>query len=269
MDLGIRAKKAIIAGASAGMGKSSALALAHEGVEIYLSARGEERLVRASKEISEATGTKVFPIIADHSKPEGRQVLFDACPEPDIMVTTISPPPIRFNYKELTPDDWYTSVDLGLIGPIEMMKHYTEGMARRGWGRVVNIGTVAAKMPLEMRLLSGPARSALINYTAVVSRLLAKDGVIINNVLPGMVETPGMYTAAEQWAKEKKMTGNEVGLNDREHLLKFVANTFSIPTGTVGVSDDVGKIVAMLCSDAAKFTVGQSLIVDGGMAPLM
>ncbi len=269
MDLEIRGKKAIVAGASAGMGKSSALALAHEGVDLYISARGEQRLEAAAKEISDLTGANVVPVIADHSKEEGRQALIDACPEPDIMVTTISPPPIRFNYKELTPEDWRESIDLGLVGPIEMMKHYTEGMAQRRWGRIVNIGTVAAKMPLEMRLLSGPARSALINYTAVVSRLLAKDGVIINNVLPGMIETPGMYTAAKQWAGEQSLSDNEMGLNDRQKLLDRVVDTFSIPTGTVGNSDDVGKMVAMFCGEPAKFTVGQSLIVDGGMAPLM
>jgi len=97
MDLEIRGKKAIVAGASAGMGKSSAMALAHEGVDLYISARGEQRLVAAAKEISNLTGANVVPVIADHSKEEGRQTLIDACPEPDIMVTTISPPPIRFN----------------------------------------------------------------------------------------------------------------------------------------------------------------------------
>ena len=269
MDLEIRGKTAIVAGASAGMGKSSALALGYEGVNLYISARGEERLKAAAQEISDATGANVVGVVADHSKEEGRQILINACPEPDIMVTTISPPPIRFNYKELTPDDWYQSIDLGLIGPIEMMKHYTEGMAQRGWGRIVNIGTVAAKMPLEMRLLSGPARSALINYTAVVSRLLAKDGVIINNILPGMIETPGMYEAAKQWAGEQNLSAQEMGLNNRQQLLDQVVKTFSIPTGSVGNSDDIGKMVAMFCADAAKFTVGQSLIIDGGMAPLM
>ena len=269
MDLEIGGKKAIVAGASAGMGKSSALALAHEGVDLFISARGEERLVATAKEISQTTGANVVPVVADHSKQEGRQILIEACPEPDIIVTTISPPPIRFNYQELTPEDWYQSIDLGLVGPIEIMKHYSKGMAERGWGRIVNIGTVAAKMPLEMRLLSGPARSALINYTAVVSRLLAKDGVIINNILPGMIETPGMYEAAQQWAAEQNLSASEMGLDDRQRFIDGVVDTFSIPTGTIGNSDDIGKMVAMFCADAAKFTVGQSLIIDGGMAPLM
>jgi len=269
MDLGISGKKAIVAGASAGMGKSSALALAGEGAEIYLSARGEERLDAAAKEIVDTTGAKVIPIVADHSKAEGRKALLEACPEPDIMVTTISPPPIIFEYDKITEDDWYNSANLGLIGPIELMRQVTAGMAKRKWGRVVNIGTVAAKLPMQMRLLSGPMRSALINYTAVVSRQVAKHGVIVNNVLPGMIETPGMYTAAKQWAAAQNISEKEFGLGDRDRLLERTVQTFNIPTGTVGNSDDVGKMVTMFCSEFAKYTVGQSLIVDGGLAPLM
>jgi len=269
MDLGIRGRKAIIAGASAGMGKSSAMALAREGVDIYISARGQDRLNTTAKEISEATGSKVIPVIADHSKAEGRQALLDACPQPDILVMTISPPPIIFDYNKLTEDHWYNSADLGLIGPVEMIRQVSSGMADRGWGRIVNIGTVAAKWPMQMRLLSGPMRSALINYTAVVSRQVAKHGVIMNNILPGMIETPGMYTAAKEWAGEQNLSDGEMGLDDRDKLLKTIVDTFDIPTGTVGASDDVGKMVAMFCGEFAKYTVGQSLIVDGGFARLM
>jgi len=149
------------------------------------------------------------------------------------------------------------------------MRQVTSGMSERGWGRVVNIGTVAAKLPMQMRLLSGPMRSALINYTAVISRQVAKHGVIINNVLPGMIETPGMYTAAKQWAADQNIPEEQFGLGDREQLLKNIVNIFDIPTGTVGNSDDVGKTVAMFCSEFAKYIVGQSLIVDGGLARLM
>jgi len=114
--------------------------------------------------------------VADHSTAEGREALLSACPKPDIMVTTISPPPVVFDYNKITEKDWYESADLGLIGPIELMRQVTSGMAERKWGRVVNIGTVAAKLPMQMRLLSGPMRSALINYTAVISRQVAKHG---------------------------------------------------------------------------------------------
>lgn len=79
----------------------------------------------------------------------------------------------------------------------------------------------------------------------------------------------GMYTAAKQWAAAQNMSEEEFGLGDREQLLKKIVAIFDIPTGTVGDPDDVGKTVAMFCSEFAKYTVGQSLIVDGGLARLM
>lgn len=258
MDLGISGKTAIVAGASAGMGKGSALALAGEGVEIFLSARGEERLVAAAQEIADKTGARVTPVVADHATVEGREALIAACPDPDILVNTISPPTPVFDYNEITVDDWHASVDAGLIGPVELMRHFTKGMAERGWGRVVNIGTVAAKWPLDMRLLSGPSRSALANYTAVVSRQLAQRGVVINNVLPGMIATEGLFEILDA-------QGEAQGLNREEMLERFLA-FFDIPTKCLGEANDVGQMVAVLCSEAAKFTVGQNLVIDGGMA---
>ena len=258
MDLGIRGKKAIVAGASAGMGKGTALALATEGVEIILSARGLDRLKAAASEITEKTGTKVTPVVADHATVEGREALISACPEPDILVNTISPPTPVFDYNEITVEDWHASVEAGLIGPVELMRHFTAGMAERGWGRVVNIGTVAAKYPLDMRLLSGPARSALANYTAVVSRQVARHGVVINNVLPGMFETEGLLEILEKQRQE-------LGI-DMDTMIERFIEFFDIPTQCLGEADDLGQMVAMLCSQAARFTVGQNLVIDGGMA---
>ena len=260
MDLGIHGKIAIVAGGSAGMGKGSALALAEEGVEVFLSARGEDRLVAAAQEITDRTGTKVTPIVADHSTEQGREALISACPEPDIMVVTISPPKPVFDYNAISVEDWRDSVETGLIGPVELMRHFSAGMAERGWGRIVNIGTIAAKYPLDMRLLSGPARSALINYAAVVSRQVAQRGVVINNVLPGMIATEGLFEILSAGAKAEGLDREEQGL--AEELLKI----FDIPTRCLGEADDVGKVVAMLCSQAASFIVGQSIVVDGGMA---
>src|SRR5690554_1030651 len=94
MDLGIRGRKAIVNGGSAGLGKAGALALAREGVELVISARGEERLLSACAEIARETGVSVTPVVADHSTEEGRSAVLAACPAPDILVGTCSPPPM-------------------------------------------------------------------------------------------------------------------------------------------------------------------------------
>jgi 3-oxoacyl-[acyl-carrier protein] reductase len=152
MDLGIKGRKAIVAGGSAGMGHSSAKALAREGAEIVLSARGEERLAAAALALARETGAKVTPVVADHATAEGRARLLAACPEPDIVVITCAPPKITGDFRDIIPKDWHDSVDTTLVGPIEIMRAVLDGMAARGFGRVVNIGTGAAKAPAQIRL---------------------------------------------------------------------------------------------------------------------
>src|SRR6187402_2198267 len=145
MDLGIKGRKAIVNGGSAGMGRSAALWLAREGVEVFVSARGEQRLVSACREIADETGASVVPICADHSSAEGRDAILAACPEPDILVGTCAPPPMTPDYRAITEDQWHEAIRISLLGPVEFMKAVVEGMAQRKWGRIVNIATVAAK----------------------------------------------------------------------------------------------------------------------------
>ena len=148
MDLKIKGKKAIMAGGSAGLGRATAERLAEAGVEVYITARREERLKRAADEIAEKYNANVTPVVADSSKPDGRQALFEACPDPDILSITIKPPNPNGNYLELTPEMWRDSVETALIGPIEIMRHYIPVMKDKGWGRIVNIATFSAKRPM-------------------------------------------------------------------------------------------------------------------------
>lgn len=257
MDLGIAGRTALIAGGSAGMGKAAALALAGEGARIVLSARGEARLLAAAQEIAAATGAEVTPVVADHSTPEGRSLLAAACPAADILVISVSPPAPVEDFRAIGEADWLGSVTSGLVGPVELIRHYSEGMAERRWGRIVSIATVAAKYPSEMRLLSGPARSALVNYCAAVGRRLARDNVAINCLLPGMVATDGLERTLGALAEKNGL--------DRAGAEALFAKQMRIPARRVGEADEVGKVIAMLCGDFAGYVVGQSLVVDGGM----
>jgi 3-oxoacyl-[acyl-carrier protein] reductase len=257
MDLGIRGRIALIAGGSAGMGKAAALTLAGEGADIVLSARGEARLLVAAAEIAAATGARVTPVVADHSTPGGRATLAAACPHADILVISVSPPAAVEDFRAITEADWLGSVTSGLVGPVELIRHFSEGMAARRWGRVVAIATVAAKYPSETRLLSGPARSALVNYCAAVGRRLARDNVAINCLLPGMVATDGLERTLSALAEKNGL--------DRAGAEALFAKQMRIAARRVGTADEVGKVVAMLCGDFAGYVVGQSLVVDGGM----
>lgn len=258
MDLEISGKKAIMAGGSAGMGRATAERLAEAGAELVISARGEERLSRAAEEISQKYGTSVTPVVADSSTEEGRAALFAVCPEPDILAITIKPPDPNGDFLKVTPEMWRNSVETALIGPIEIMRHYIPVMKDKGWGRIVNIATFSAKNPMIWRLMSGPARSALLNYTASVSREIAPHGVIMNNLLPGMFATEGaseiMGAYAEAFGLEP--TPEAVGPHFRQHN--------HIPAGFMGNADDIAPLAAFLCSERARFIVGQNIVVDGG-----
>ena len=114
MDLKIKGKKAIMAGGSAGMGRATAERLAEAGVDLYITARREERLKKAAAEISEKYGTTVTPVVADSSTEEGRNALFAACPDPDILAITIKPPAPNGDFLKVTPDMWRSSIETTL-----------------------------------------------------------------------------------------------------------------------------------------------------------
>lgn len=267
MDLGIKGKRALMAGGSAGMGRATAERLAEAGCELTLSARREPRLRQAAKEIAEKYGVPVTPVAADSSSEEGRNALFAACPAPDILSITIKPPDPNGDILKVTPEMWREAIETALIGPIEIMRHYLPGMQERGWGRIVNIATFSAKNPMIWRLMSGPARSALLNYTASVSRHVAKHGVVMNNLLPGMFATEG----AKELVNDPKIIENLAELFELEptqgSVMKHLAETNVIPTGFVGDADDLAPMAAFLCSERARYIVGQNIVIDGGQYP--
>lgn len=258
MDLQIKGKKAIMAGGSAGMGRATAERLAEAGAELVITARREERLLKAAEEISAKYGTTVTPVVADSSTDEGRRALFEACADPDILAITIKPPAPNGDFLKLTPDQWRESIETTLIGPIEIMRHYIPVMKDKGWGRILNIATFSAKNPMLWRLMSGPARSALINYTASVSREVAQHGVNINNILPGMFQTEGADELVEAYTEAFSLP------NDRDVALTHFLDNNKIPAGFIAEADDMAPMAALLCSPLSRFIVGQNIVIDGG-----
>jgi 3-oxoacyl-[acyl-carrier protein] reductase len=257
MDLGIRGRKAIVNGGSAGMGRGSVLALAGEGVELYVSARGEGRLVRACEEIAAETGASVTPIVADHSTDEGREKILSHCPEPDILVGTCAPPQVTGDYRQVSMADWQASLAITLLSPVQFMQAVVPGMAERGWGRVVNIATGAAKYPAQIRILSGAPRAALVNYCVAVAKTVADKNVMINNILPGMYHTDSIAETFGEIAARR-------GSSYEEEVQRFVTD-WRIPAGRFGDPEDLGAFVALFCSEFANYVTGQSLVLDGGI----
>lgn len=253
--MGIRGRVALVNGASAGMGRAAAEALAAEGVNLVMTARGEARLEEAARDLRSRYGVKVTAVAADHSSEDGRKRILEACGSPDILVATCSPPPMTPDHRDITPAQWQASLDTGLMSPVQFIEAVLPGMVQRRWGRIVNIASIAAKYPLELRILSGAPRAALVNYAGAVARRVAPDNVTLNTVLPGMFHTAAVH---DQFTATAQRNGTSY---DAE-VAKFV-EAYQIPAKRFGDPRDIGALVALLCSEFAGYITGQSIVVDG------
>jgi 3-oxoacyl-[acyl-carrier protein] reductase len=261
MELGIRGKKALINGGSAGLGRASAAALAQEGVDLFISARGETRLRATCDTIAAATGVTVTPIVADHSNAEGYKRILDACPDPDILIGTSSPPRLVTDYRTVTDEELRAAIELGLLSPFSFMQQIVEGMAERSWGRVVNIASSAVKHPLQLRILSGAPRAALVNYSVAIAKAVAGRNVTINTLLPALHLTEGTRAIFEPIAASRGLTFEEEIAKQTEAL--------AIPARRFGDAEEFGSIVAFFCGQGASYVTGQCLVVDGGLTNAM
>jgi 3-oxoacyl-[acyl-carrier protein] reductase len=264
VDLKIKGRKAIVAGGSAGLGHASAVMLAREGVELFVSARNEERLVAAARAIENEHGAKVTPVVADHGTAAGRDALALACPEPDILVITCSPPSRVSDYSQLEPDEWRESLEITTIGPIELMRRFVPGMVERKLGRVVNIGTVAARHPTQVRMMSGAGRAALCNYTLALAKTVARHNVTVNNILPGFFRTAGV----ERLMDVDAFLADQAERVARGEPFKTPVGK-EVPANRLGDPEELAAFCALLCSDYAGFSIGQSILMDGGTTGTM
>jgi 3-oxoacyl-[acyl-carrier protein] reductase len=202
MDLGIRGRSALVCASSKGLGRGCALALAREGVDVTLVARGAEALERTAAEIRAATGVTVTTVAADIVTAVGRAAALAACPQPDILVNNAGGPPPG-DFRNWTRDDWLAALDANMLAPIEMIKATVDHMIARKFGRIVNITSGAVKMPIDVLGLSNGARSGLTGFVAGLARKTVAHNVTINNLLPGFFDTDRIATVIGGQAKAR------------------------------------------------------------------
>jgi 3-oxoacyl-[acyl-carrier protein] reductase len=256
MDLGLAGRKALVCAASKGLGKGCALALAREGVELIITARGAEALEATAEEIRRATGAKVTAIAGDITTEAGREAALAACPEPDILVNNAGGPPPG-DFRDWDRDAWIKAVDANMLTPIFLTKAVVDGMAARGFGRIVNITSSAVKAPIAELGLSNGARSGLTGFIAGVARQMAGKGVTINGLLPGSFDTDRLRGGINAAAQRSGQDAEAVA--DRRRA--------AIPAGRFGQPDEFGATCAFLCSIHAGYITGQNILIDGGAFP--
>ena len=273
MDLGIAGRWALVCGASKGLGYGCAEALVREGVNVVINARQPEALEQAAIKLRaigssgvRTTGQNdakptVVAVAADITTPEGRAAVFAAAGGPgknfDIVVTNAGGPPTG-DFRDWEREAWIKAVDANMLTPIELLRATIDGMAARGFGRIVNITSSAVKAPIDILGLSNGARSGLTGFVAGVSRSpVAAQGVTINNLLPGKFDTDRL-AATVQAAATKSGQGVEAVRS---------AQQAQIPAGRYGSAQEFGAVCAFLCSVHAAYMTGQNVLVDGGAFP--
>jgi 3-oxoacyl-[acyl-carrier protein] reductase len=274
MDLGIAGKWALVCGASKGLGFGCAQALVKEGVNVVIVARGVDALQLAATNLIAAaasyTGqtvqfgtqtkhlTEVQQVVADITTPEGRATVFEVRRVFDIVVTNAGGPPPG-DFRDWDRDAWIKAIDANMLTPIELIKATVDGMAARGFGRIVNITSSAVKAPIDILGLSNGARSGLTGFVAGVARnpKLAAANVTVNNLLPGAFDTDRLRTTAQTTADKSGQTAQAV----------LEARRKTIPAQRFGNSQEFGAICAFLCSLHAGYITGQNVLADGGMFP--
>lgn len=273
MDLGIAGKWALVCGASKGLGLGCAQALAREGVNLVINARGEPGLAQAASDlianndyVSSAGGKneskiQVLTVAADITTEAGREAVFTVPGGPgrdfDIVVTNAGGPPPG-DFRDWDRDAWIAALDANMLTPIALIRATVDAMAARGFGRIVNITSSAVKAPIDILGLSNGARSGLTGFVAGAARsAVAGRGVTINNLLPGKFDTDRLAATFAGAAARSGKTLQDV----RD------AQRASIPAGRFGEASEFGAICAFLCSVHAGYITGQNMLIDGGNYP--
>ena len=255
MDLGIEGKKAIVCAASKGLGKGCAAALAREGVEVTICARGGEALNATADELRQ-TGAKVTAVVCDVTTADGRDKLLAACANPDILINNAGGPPPG-DFKSFGLEDWRQAVEGNMLTPIALIHATIYGMMDRGFGRIVNITSASIKQPIAALELSNGARLGLTGAVAVLARKASRHNVTINGILPGPFDTDRLRGTSKKMAEARNVP---VSIVDAERMA-------AVPAGRFGTAQEFGAAVAFLCSMHAGFITGQNLLIDGGGYP--
>jgi 3-oxoacyl-[acyl-carrier protein] reductase len=267
MDLGIAGRWALVGGASKGLGWGCARALALDGVNVVMVSRGAEVLEASAAKLRAAcadnartSGAKVPEIVtiaADITTEAGRAQIFAQRKDFDIVVTNAGGPPTG-DFRTWDRAAWLAAIDANMLTPIELIKATVDGMAARGFGRIVNITSSAVKSPIDILGLSNGARSGLTGFVAGVARSsIAAKGVTINNLLPGIFDTDRLIGNFAAAAKATGKSADDIR----------AARIAQLPGKRLGVPEEFGAYCAFICSVHGGYINGQNLLIDGGSYP--
>lgn len=257
MELGIRGKAALVAGASQGLGKAVAMEMSREGARVAICALDDAELPRAVEEIRQVAGGEVIGIPVDLSRAEDARGFVRKGIEHfgtiDILVNNAGGPPDR-TFLEVDDDQWYLGVRLNLMSTIIMTREAVPTMKEKRWGRIINMTSISVKQPIDGLILSNTVRSGVIGFAKTLSNELAPFNVTVNSVCPGYTMTERVRKLAVDVAQKRGTTPEAV----------IKGWTATIPMGRLGTPEDFASLVTFLASERSGYITGAAIQIDGG-----
>jgi 3-oxoacyl-[acyl-carrier protein] reductase len=265
MDLGLRDRACIVTGASRGIGRATAVALAHEAAAVLLVGRSRESLEEVARECSRAGRGRAEPLALDVTAPDAGERVRDACRERfgrlDALINNAGASAVR-SLEELTDEEWQEQWDLHVMAPMRLMRACAPAMAERGWGRIVNVSSSSGKRPSATNAAYSVTKAAELSLSRVFADAYASKGVLVNAITPGPVAgdlwlSPGGL--ADQNARARGIS--------RDEVLEAAASR--VPLGRLAEEREIAAVIVFLCSEAASNVAGAAWSVDGGSVPLI
>jgi 3-oxoacyl-[acyl-carrier protein] reductase len=258
VDLNLKGRVGLVNAASRGLGRGIAEALAAEGARLVISSRSHEAIERTAAEISSTYGAEVVPVADDVSGPGAAERLVGAAVERfgqlDILVNNSGGPPAGA-FGDFDDAAWQRAFELLLLNVVRMVRAALPHLRSSGHGRIINVASTSVRQPIRGLLLSNSLRAGVAGLAKTLADELAPDEITVNTVLPGRILTDRLR---EGFAARARTLGVPVDELARAEVAQ------EVPLGRVGEPEDMGKLVAFLCSDAAGYITGQMVAVDGG-----
>lgn len=261
MDLEIADHGAVITGASRGIGRAIARRLASEGVRTLLVARSEQALAEVGRECGERAAILALDVTAEGAAAQVAAAAQDQIGQVDILINNAGVSADR-PLETLAAEDYQAQWEIHVLAPLRLMQTFAPAMAERGWGRIVNVASIAGRRPTPTNVAYSVAKSAELMLTRAFADHYAARGVGVNAVNPGPVENE-MWTSAGGMADQ---VAARRGITREEVLAEVGAST---PRGQSATSDEIAAVVALLCSPLAANVIGAGWQNDGGLVPFI